>query len=699
MRLERNHPEAGMLKRLSILCVEDDASVRATLAGILRRRFKSVFVASNGQEGLEVFSACNPDMVLSDIRMPVQDGLDMSGRIKRQSASTPIVLATAFSDPRHFQRAIDIGIDRFLVKPIDGDALIEALIHCAKLLQAEEQRRLFENVFRSSFNAICVLDGEKAIRSINPAFTEITGHEEHEIVGKKPTILTANRHGRKFYQTLWNVVNAMGGWTGEIWGRRKNGEIYPAWVSIGVNRNQSEQTTGYVVVFSDIKAAHEANETIRRLAHYDALTKLPNRTLLLDRLEQALTHAQRNRSALALLFADLDRFKFVNDTLGHDAGDMLLQEVAARLKACMRSNDTVSRQGGDEFVMLLPVIAAKKDAAIVAKKAIAALNAPFFIHGQELHIGASIGIGCFPDDGRDQQTLLKNADIAMYRAKELGRNTYRFYSADMTAQATERLTLEAELHRALAHGQLVIHYQPQYNIAHGITGMGALLRWNHPTRGMLLPTDFIPVAEESDLILAIDQWVLRNACQFACELNRQFSKRLRLAVNISAKQFWDEAFIAKIRSILEQTMLPSSCLEVDVAERVFMYRSEQNLFILEKLKRMGLRVAIDNFGTAYSSLAHLRQLPIDSLKIDGSVIRNLASSVENSAFVDAIISMGKSLSIEIIAEGVETEGQEAFLRERQCQELVGNFLSRPVAPPVLRQMLSTATVTGLTQGE
>jgi diguanylate cyclase (GGDEF)-like protein/PAS domain S-box-containing protein len=440
------------------------------------------------------------------------------------------------------------------------------------------------------------------------------------------------------------------------------------------------QVTGAVMVFHDVSMARGVAQRMSYLAQHDFLTDLPNRMLLNDRVTNAISLARRHGTQCAVLFLDLDGFKNVNDSLGHPLGDQLLQSVARRLMSCVRSSDTVSRQGGDEFVVLLSELAHAQDAGLGAEKMLLALAAPHIVASHELHITASVGISIYPDDGEDAESLVKCADTAMYHAKDKGRNNYQFFTQDMNVRAVERHFLEVGLHRALERHQFVLHYQPKINLRSGaITGVEALIRWRHPERGLMLPALFVPVAEDCGLIVPIGRWVLREACTQAQTWIDAGLPPMPVAVNISAMEFRNKDFVDGVRAILRETRLKPRYLELEITESVLMQDAEATASALTELKGIGVRLAIDDFGTGYSSLSYLRQFPIDTLKIDQSFVREITAGSRDSTIVTAVISMGKSLKQRVIAEGVETAEQLAFLQAQHCGEGQGYHFSRPVS--------------------
>jgi diguanylate cyclase (GGDEF)-like protein len=439
----------------------------------------------------------------------------------------------------------------------------------------------------------------------------------------------------------------------------------------------------------------QAEERVRHLAHYDELTGLPNRSMFHERVGHALAQARRGERVLAILFIDLDRFKNINDTLGHDAGDRVLKEIADRLRGCLRESDTVARLGGDEFVVLTEGLAQPAQVAAVAQKMLAAIAKPVVLETQEVHISASIGISTYPGDSGDMQGMMKNADIAMYRAKEQGKNNYQFYSAQMNVHTLERLAMESDLRRALERNEFLLHYQPKVDIGSGrVAGVEALVRWQQSGKALIPPAQFIPLAEETGLIVPIGEWVLRTACAQNKAWQDRGLPRLRMAVNLSARQFAHENLVQDVARILSETELAPAALEFEITESMVMSNPERAVQLLNKLKRMGIYLSIDDFGTGYSSLGYLKRFPIDSVKIDRSFIRDLPGDGDDAAITEAIIAMAHSLRLKVIAEGVETEEQLRFLREHGCDEMQGYFFSRPLPEGEFLRLLQGAAVSG-----
>jgi len=559
----------------------------------------------------------------------------------------------------------------------------------AERIAAETQLKLADIVYRNTVEGVFVTDAKGIILSVNPAFTTITGYTLEEAIGQNPRILKSHHQPPQFYQELWSSITEHGHWRGEIWNRRKSGEAYLQHLTITMHPGPDGKPHNYVAVFTDITELHEKEEHIRHQAYHDALTGLPNRLLFQDRLKQSLLMAERSNQPLAVMFLDLDRFKMINDTFGHHAGDELLRLVADRLSALLRQSDTVSRFGGDEFVVLLTNAEDLDDVRSVAGKIIEVFARPLTIDDHELVISTSIGISLYPEHGSDAATLMKNADAAMYSAKESGRNTFKLYSSDMNAKASYHLAIESRLRKALETRAFELHYQPRVSLSTGeITSVEALIRWNDSEYGAIPPSDFIPIAEESGLIIPIGEWVLETACAQA-QSWRDMGHELRVSVNLSPLQFSYATLVDHIAQLLEDTSLPGQCLELELTETMIMQQAEQTIDTLKRLKALGILVAIDDFGTGYSSLSYLKRFPIDTLKVDKSFVRDITTDSSDAAIIETIITLGRSLSIEVVAEGVETAEQLAFLKERDCDAIQGYYFSRPLPQIDLTRLLQT----------
>jgi len=549
--------------------------------------------------------------------------------------------------------------------------------------QAEAELRIAAIAFEAQEGMI-ITDARSIILRVNRTFTEITGYTAEEAVGQKMNLLKSGRHDAAFYETMWASIHATGTWQGEIWNRRKNGEIYPEWITITAVKSDDGTVSHYVSTMTDITLRKAAENEIQHLAFFDPLTQLPNRRLLLDRLETALAASTRSKSYGALMFIDLDNFKTLNDTLGHDMGDILLQQVAERLDACMRANDTVARLGGDEFVVMLENLgdSAEEAAALsktIGEKILSALNQTYQLANHQYHSTPSIGIALFAGSLDTVDELLKHADIAMYEAKAAGRNTLRFFDPKMQVTINARAALEADLHQALANNEFKLYFQVQVTHSYQVIGVEALLRWQHPERGLLLPSEFIALAEETGLILPISQWILEAACdQIKRWENKPLAQQLHLAVNISARQFYQPDFVGQICSILAKTAIHPSRLKLELTERLVRSNIDDAIIKMLALKRIGVHFSMDNFGIGCSSLPCLAQLPLEQLKIDQSFVSNIGIKSSDNVIVQIIIGMAGNLNLDVIAEGVETEEQRAFLKLNGCSNYQGYLLGRPM---------------------
>lgn len=544
------------------------------------------------------------------------------------------------------------------------------------LASSERNLQLAEKVIQTSLEGIMITDAKGRIMRVNPAFTELTGYRPDEVIGESPAVLQSGRHDKAFYDRMWATLGRDGQWRGEIWNRRKNGEIYPELLTIKAITDENGEITHYAALFSDITELKENERKIRHLAYYDPLTGLPNRRLFHDRLDLAIAHAHRSRGRLAVLFIDLDHFKKINDTLGHAVGDQLLEVVAGKLTDCLREDDSVARTGGDEFLALLPEIEDFEPVADVAQRIIESLSQPVILEGRELVIGCSVGVAFYPDDGRDGDSLLKHADIAMYRAKQSGRNTYSLFTPAMNEAVRRRLDMETGLRQAIDHGQFRLHYQPVVDAEGRLVGAEALLRWDHPEWGAVGPGEFIPLAEETGLILPIGEQVVREAFLQAAE----WGERVKISVNLSARQFADPDLADSLFATCEEAGVSGASLTLEITETALMQDVEAHVATMHRLREAGFRFSIDDFGTGYSSLAYLRRFPLDCLKIDRGFTADLMASGDARSIVSATIALAHNLRLGVVAEGVETAEQARLLTELGADLQQGYHHGRPVPP-------------------
>lgn len=551
-------------------------------------------------------------------------------------------------------------------------------IDITREVETEEKLALSAQVFERGSEGFIVTDPDEHILMTNAAFTRITGYTEEEVLGEKPGILASGRHDAHFYKDMWKALNLKGFWQGEIWNKSKDGQIYPQWLSISQIKDDKGEVSHYIGIISDISQLKEDQKEIHRLAYYDPLTNLPNRSLLEERAAFALKLAQRGGKNLALLFLDLDNFKNINDSLGHKAGDRLLLAFSQRIGAMVREEDTFARPGGDEFILLLPDTDAS-GAAHAAQKLLDLLTRPFKVDGYDLSVSSSVGIALYPDDGDALNELYTNADIAMYRSKQKGRNTYSFFTPELQTHYVRLMQLESAMRQAITDDQFELHYQPQQELDSGATvGVEALLRWHHPTLGSISPAEFIPIAESSGLIVPIGEWVLREAIAQLCQWIEVGIAPPKMSINLSAAQFRQPSLPDLILTVLEETGLPAEYLELELTESMTMDDPERAVTMINRLHAAGVTLSIDDFGTGYSSLSYLKRFKISKLKIDKSFVSDLDTDSDDRVIVSTIVTLAKSLGLRSVAEGVETLEQREFLRTLGCHDIQGYYFSRPL---------------------
>jgi diguanylate cyclase (GGDEF)-like protein/PAS domain S-box-containing protein len=726
-----------------ILVVDDDELNRRVLTSMLESLGCTPLVATGGEEALLMLDA-GVDLVLLDALMPGRDGFSVAGSIRSgEYGETPIIMITTLSGREDRLRAVQAGVNDFIAKPVDKTELkvrmasllalkdsqdqvraslrtlertagelrqarleLEQRVEegAAQLLEARDRLRaeaearermeweltLIGHIFEHSREGVTLTDAAGAILRVNRAFTAITGYEEHEVLGHNPRILKSDRHDDAFYAEMWRALAREGQWAGEIWNRRKNGEAYLEWLNIVAVGGGDGQPGHYLAMFHDITEDKQREERIRFSYQHDALTGLPNRALLLDRLRKAASRAARAKGRVALLFLDLDHFKTVNESLGHVAGDGVLQEAAGRLQTLVGDVDTVAKLSGDEFVVVAEGLD-EPAALALAQRIQETLAAPFVAAGKEVFLSASVGVTFYPEDARDSADLLKNAELAMYRAKGGGRGQASLYTRQYNTQALRRLDLEARLRRTLAAGALEAHFQPQVNVTSGqITGMEALARWRDQDGSYIPPAEFILLAEETGLILPLGEQILHKACGQAGPAIAAAGRALRLCVNLSPRQFGQPDLVDMVRRRLDMSGMAPENLELEITESSIMADLRESRAKLAELAGMGVSLAVDDFGTGYSCLAHLKNLPLHVLKIDRSFVRDIATDPSSALLVESIIGLGRNFHLKVVAEGVETREQLEYLRERGCSEVQGYLFGRPMPFAQLAPLLAGA---------
>jgi diguanylate cyclase (GGDEF)-like protein/PAS domain S-box-containing protein len=688
-----------------VLVVDDELAARLITRATLEEGGFEVVEAASAAQAMALFEDCHPDVVLLDVLLPDGDGVALCERIRGlpSGRDVPIAMVTGVNDNDSIQRAFQSGATDFITKPIAWGTLAHRTRFLLRAHQAMRElalnamrMRLAASVFEASNDAILICDRHNRIISANASFTRITGYTAQSVQGQDPALLFADVGARIQYQTMWETLAANDAWHGEFACRRRNGDSFPAWFSLSLCRDAEGEPEHYIALFADISLRKVQEQRIAHLAFHDELSGLPNRRLVADRLAVALAQAKRDDSQVAVLFVDVDRFKNINDSLGHACGDLLLQQVAQRLQGALRGGDTVGRMGGDEFVLLCPGAGHGAAIAARAQEMLAQLAQPYDIMGMHLHVSASMGIACYPDDGDTPEVLVRNADAAMYLAKEQGRNNFQFYAPELNASILSRLKLEMELRHALAARQFELYYQPKVAMADGrLCGAEALIRWRNGEGQLVPPNRFIPVAEECGLIGAIGDWVIAEACRQHAAWRAAGLPVPVLAVNVSARQFAQPEFAEGMGRMLAELGTAPDAIELELTESMLMTDVRRTAATLERLKELGFSIAIDDFGTGFSSLNYLRHFRLDVLKIDQSFVRELLQDRAALAIVQSIIALAKALNLETVAEGVETEQQRALLHEQGCAAMQGYLVARPMPAQEFARWLRALKTAGL----
>ena len=722
-------PSAGSGQPLrDVLVVDDTIANLRLLDGLLRNNGFRVRPVPSGELALRAVEAAAPEIILLDMNLPDISGIEVCRRIQSRPElrEIPIIFISAMSDTEDKVAAFAAGGIDYITKPFrteevlarvrthlalrdmrrqistqnlaleeaqqqlerrvaertreleEANAALQAQI--LERQRAERELRLNAGVFHGTSESIFICGTDFSVVRANRALLETTGYSEQELLGQPVTLLAAQHESAAFFEAVISELRTSGHWQGEAWLRRRDGEIFPAWMSVTAQEADEDHPAQAIGLFSDISEKKQVEERLHRLSHYDVLTELPNRLLFNEHGARALARARREGSALAMLVLDLDNFKHINDALGHAVGDRVLQQVAQRIVEQTRGEDTVARSGGDEFLLLAERLnSPAADAGKIARKLLAAIQQPYTVDDRELHLSASIGLSLYPDDAADITELFKNADAALHRAKHSGRNTCQFYTAELTSAASERVLLEAQLNRAIQQDELLVHYQPQFDLKTGaLVGAEALARWRHPELGLIPPLRFIPVAEDTGLIVPLGERILSKACRQLAQWRKQGLGDMRISVNIAGQQIQQEGILETVARVLKDSGLPPACLELEVTETFIMQNATQAIETLKSLRALGITLAIDDFGTGYSSLSYLKRLPIQTLKIDRSFVRDIPVDTNDTAITRAMLAMARSLGLQVVAEGVETEQQQAFLRGENCEFVQGYLYAAPM---------------------
>lgn len=704
--LKRVARELGEHRMLQGATGADDSPVSISednwLQGVIEQSLAGIYLIQGGrfayanQGFADIFGYDSPAEIMGmisvgDLIIP-EDRAKVAENIRRRTEGEVPEMRYTFTGLRKDGKHVEVEVHGRRMEFKGKPAVIGVILDVSERKQAEQQLRIAATAFEAQ-EGMMVTDADQVVLRINEAFTSITGYSAAEIIGKTPRFLRSGRHDRAFYSAMWASINSTGTWQGEIWDKRKSGEVFPEWITITSVRSVEGEVTNYVATITDITERKAAESEIEYLAFYDQLTRLPNRRLLLDRLQQALAASARSGAEGALLFIDLDNFKDLNDTLGHEKGDLLLKLVAERLNLCVRDGDTVARLGGDEFVMMIEGLSSVPEEAAaqskkIGEKVLTALNQPYPLADREHHSTPSIGVTLFSDQKDSIEELMKRADLAMYKAKQAGRNTLCFFDPHMQAAVVARTAMEADMRVGLRDGQFLLYYQPQVNHHVELTGVEALLRWQHPERGLVSPVEFIPVAEASGLILPLGQWVLETACRQLVSWSRGVeTARLTVSVNVSARQFHHPAFVDRVLSVIEETGANPERLKLELTESLLLSDVDDVIDKMTALKDRGVGFSLDDFGTGYSSLAYLKRLPLDQLKIDQSFVSDIVTNGNDAAITSAIVALAHNLGLSVIAEGVETEAQCEHLARQGCHAYQGYLFGRPGSVELIEAML------------
>ena len=724
-----------------ILIVDDDEMNRKVLGGLVKQLGHDPLFADSGPAALGELDE-RVDLLLLDVLMPGMNGFELARTIRCDSeyADVPIIMVTTLNNKEDRLNAVKAGANDFLSKPVERTELEVRMNSLLKMRDAQERTRryqaelessvkaleeardglearvkertkdledandhlrreieerryaqmelqLLEEIIENSLQGITITSPDVEILRVNPAFENITGYAAEEVIGKNPSVLKSSLHDEKFYENMWKSIEEQGRWAGEIWNRRKSGEAYPEWLNIMAIKDRDGEITHYAGIFHDLTEIKEKEEKIHYHVNHDALTELPNRFLFCETLRKEIDQAPRREHSVGVMHIDLDYFKRINDCLGHHAGDKVLREISRRLQSRLRQGDVLGKLSGDDFVVLVGEIKHDKHITSVAERMVSSFKKPIIIADQELHITASIGIALYPEDGVDAEQLMKNAETAMYRAKELGKNGFSFFTAEMNRRIGERLSLEGKMRKALREEEFEVFMQPRFSAEMEIVGMEALVRWRGKDGEIISPGEFIPLAEEIGLILPLGEMVLRKACEDAAELMRDGLGDFKVSVNLSPKQFMQEDLVQTVADALEKSGLPAGNLELEITETSVMTEIETAKLKLAELTALGVSLSIDDFGTGYSSMYYLKHFPINVLKIDRSFVRDIATDPNDAAIVKTIIGLAENFKLCVVAEGVETESQLEFLKENGCGEFQGYLLGKPMSLPDFREFL------------
>jgi len=660
--------------------------MRMSIQKMLFPYVAEIFLAECGSEGLHLWHGAQPDVTLTDIALPEIDGVSMSRQIKAEDPDAAIIVISSSAETEHLRMAINLGVDGYLFKPVDSVLLLDLIARCLRDRKRVLDLKMAHMVFEVANEGILVTDEEPRIVAVNPAFSEITGYRPDEVIGQRTDILASGLHSKEFYRAMWETLKTHGRWSGEIINRRKDGVVFSEWLSIAAVDGEFQGARRYVGLISDISDRKKEEEYIRRLAHFDSLTGLPNRVLFNDRLQRALVRAKRYRQSLAVLYVDLDHFKEVNDNYGHAAGDEALKVASARMLSSLRQNDTVSRRGGDEFVVIVELNEHPEGIGNVCNKLINEIRQPFQLAGEQIELGASIGVAIFPVDAKEPESLLVAADAALYEAKTAGRGVFRLFEAEAQKTACTRIDMERELRDGLKNWRYVLHYLPEISLQTGkLENVEALLRFHHPEFGLLEAGRFLEIAEEIGIMPELGQKALAEAVRELLKLNETHAE-LGLVIDLSARQLSAPDAVPRLLETLVKAGMPTRCITFECPESA-LSGNDVAMQTLFSLASSGCKFTLDDFGVGYCSFSLISQLPMTSIKIDRSFTKEIDSNPQIRELVAALIAFGKRLGMRTVAEGVETASQLEFLRQSQCDTAQGYVFGRPMNAVQLEEFL------------
>jgi diguanylate cyclase (GGDEF)-like protein/PAS domain S-box-containing protein len=681
------------LNQMALLYVEDDDIAREYLALYLNRRLGMVHVAKDGKEGLELFRKHRPQIVLSDIRMPEMDGLEMIDEIRKMDKDVPIIVTSGFGNAKDTEKMFEMGISRFHMKPMDPGKLTDTIQSCLRQANALSLLRLSASAFQASSLAVITADRDKRIIAVNPSFSRITGYGLTEIMGQNPTMLSSGKHDASHYQAMWHALTEFGSWSGELPCQHKNGATVSEWLTVDTVKGADGTLTGYHFIFSDISARQMSEEKVRQLMSFDSLTHLPNRAMFAEKFNEILEQSRQNKENLALVSFNIDRFFVINNMLGVRAGDEVLVFIAKRLSDSVGEGDVVCRMGGDEFAVLMRQHGGRESIESAVTELSRVISQPMKVSGKEIQLRVSAGISIFPSDGETYEELVKSASGAMNHAQLVGGNTFRFFDKSVSQREERQAFLQQGFKSALQNNEFFMLYQPKYSISRQqVVGAEALVRWNHPTLGLVSPVEFIPLAESSGVVIEMSEWIIDAVCEQLAKWRAQGQTQVPVSINISPLHFWRGDLVGSLQKGLQKWDISTANLPIEVTENVVMNTSDRTLQVLGQLKELGFQLSIDDFGTGYSSLKYLKDMPISELKIDRSFIIEIPEEgqpddVSRTAIPRAIIRLASEFKLAVVAEGVETVNQKNFLVENGCDVIQGYLFSPPISANEFAAML------------